>query len=87
MMVGLILYNSFHPADEQVRHASQAPSTHKMMDNYRHQMAARYATLTTDEADRSVLAAMTLGFEFYFHIAGRKYDGLLGQYRKEHERE
>ena len=61
MMVGLILYNSFHPADEQVRHASQAPSAHKIMDNYRHQMAARYATLTTDEADRSVLAAMTLG--------------------------
>ncbi len=34
-----------------------------------------------------VLAAMTLGFEFYFHIAGRKYDGLLGQYRKQHEGE
>lgn len=35
----------------------------------------------------AVLAAMTLGFEFYFRVAGRKYDGLLGQYRKEHEGE
>lgn len=32
-----------------------------------------------------VLAAMTLGFELYFRVAGRKYDGLLGQYRKQHE--
>ena len=32
-----------------------------------------------------VFAAMTLGFEMYFRVAGRKYDGLLGQYRKEHE--
>ena len=30
---------------------------------------------------------MTLGFEMYFRVAGRKYDGLLGQYRKEHEGE
>ena len=35
----------------------------------------------------AVLAAMTLGFELYFRVAGRKYDGLLGQYRKEHEGE
>lgn len=34
-----------------------------------------------------VFAAMTLGFEMYFRVAGRKYDGLLGQYRKEHEGE
>lgn len=32
----------------------------------------------------AVFAAMTLGFEMYYRIAGRKYDGLLGQYRKEH---
>ena len=32
-----------------------------------------------------VFAAMTLGFEMYFRVAGKKYDGLLGQYRKEHE--
>ena len=32
----------------------------------------------------AVFAAMTLGFELYFRVAGRKYDGLLGQYRKEH---
>ena len=31
-----------------------------------------------------VFVAMTLGFEMYFRIAGRKYEGLLGQYRKEH---
>lgn len=35
----------------------------------------------------AVFAAMTLGFEMYFRVAGRKYDGLLGQYRKEHEGE
>ena len=35
----------------------------------------------------AVLAAMTLGFELYFRIAGRRYDGLLGQYRRQHERE
>ena len=33
----------------------------------------------------AVFAAMTLGFELYFRVAGRKYDGLLGQYRREHE--
>lgn len=26
------------------------------------------------------------GFEFYFHITGKKYDGLLGQYRASRER-
>lgn len=35
----------------------------------------------------AVFAAMALGFEMYFRIAGRKYDGLLGQYRKQHEEE
>ena len=34
-----------------------------------------------------VFAAMTLGFELYFRGGGRKYDGLLRQYRKEHEGE
>lgn len=28
---------------------------------------------------------MTVGFDIYFRITGRKYDGLLGQYRKEKE--
>ena len=35
----------------------------------------------------AVFAAMTLGFELYFRIAGRRYDGMLGQCRKEHEAE
>ena len=35
----------------------------------------------------AVFAAMTAGFEMYFRVAGRRYDGLLGQYRKEHEGE
>lgn len=29
---------------------------------------------------------MTVGFDIYFRIAGRKYDGLLGQYRREKEK-
>lgn len=29
-----------------------------------------------------IFAAMTVGFECYFRITGRKYDGLIGQYRK-----
>ena len=28
---------------------------------------------------------MTIGFDIYFRITGRKYDGLLGQYRKQKE--
>lgn len=28
---------------------------------------------------------MTMGFDIYFRITGRKYDGLLGQYRREKE--
>jgi hypothetical protein len=27
-------------------------------------------------------AGMTVSFEIYFHASGKKYDGLLGQYRK-----
>ena len=37
----------------------------------------------------SFLAAFvlfTLGFEIFYRSAGRKYDGLLGQYRREKER-
>ncbi len=26
---------------------------------------------------------MTIGFDIYFRVTGRKYDGMLGQYRKE----
>lgn len=29
----------------------------------------------------AVLLTMTLGFELYYRISGKKYDGLLGQYR------
>ena len=28
---------------------------------------------------------MTIGFDIYFRVTGRKYDGMLGQYRKEKE--
>ncbi len=28
---------------------------------------------------------MTIVFEVYFRLTGRKYDGLLGQYRRERE--
>lgn len=28
---------------------------------------------------------ITLGFEIYFRMTGKKYDGLLGQYKKERE--
>lgn len=34
----------------------------------------------------AVLAVMTVGFEIYYRVTGRKYDGLLGQYRKEKEK-
>lgn len=29
----------------------------------------------------AVFIIMTIGFEIYYHAAGRKYDGLLGQYK------
>ena len=32
-----------------------------------------------------VFLAVTLGFEIYYRATGRKYDGLLGQYRREKE--
>lgn len=35
----------------------------------------------------AVFAAMTAGFEMYYRMTGRKYDGLLGQYRREKERQ
>lgn len=31
----------------------------------------------------AIFIVMTIGFEIYFRIAGKKYDGLLGQYKKE----
>ena len=34
-----------------------------------------------------VFAGMTAGFEIYFHAMGKKYDGLLGEYRKKKELE
>ena len=33
----------------------------------------------------AIFIVMTIGFEIYFRIAGKKYDGLLGQYKKERE--
>lgn len=32
-----------------------------------------------------VFLVMTAGFEWYYHITGRKYDGLLGQYKKDRD--
>jgi len=32
-----------------------------------------------------VFAGMTIGFELYYRALGRKYDGLLGQYRRQRE--
>ena len=34
-----------------------------------------------------IFLVMTVGFEIYFRITGRKYDGLIGQYRKQKENE
>lgn len=34
-----------------------------------------------------VLAAFTAGFEIYYRASGRRYDGLLGEYRAKKERE
>ncbi len=33
----------------------------------------------------AIFIGMTIGFDIYFRITGRKYDGLLGQYRREKE--
>lgn len=35
----------------------------------------------------SIFVAMMIGFEIYFRVTGRKYDGLLGQYRRQRENE
>ncbi len=32
-----------------------------------------------------ILIVMTLGFEIYYKVTGKKYDGLLGQYKKNKE--
>ncbi|MEG1926375.1 MAG: DUF3021 family protein, partial [Ruthenibacterium sp.] len=34
-----------------------------------------------------IFAGMTIGFEVYYRVQGKKYDGLLGQYRKQKEDE
>lgn len=34
-----------------------------------------------------IFIVMAIGFEMYFQITGRKYDGLIGQYRKSKEEE
>lgn len=34
-----------------------------------------------------IFLVMTLGFDIYFQFTGRKYDGLIGQYRKQKEEE
>ena len=34
-----------------------------------------------------IFLAMTAGFDLYFQITGRKYDGLIGQYRRQKEEE
>ena len=33
----------------------------------------------------AVLIVMTVGFEIYFHLAGKHYDGLLGEYKRKKE--
>lgn len=32
-----------------------------------------------------IFVVMTVGFEIYFRVTGRKYDGLIGQYRRKKE--
>ena len=34
-----------------------------------------------------IFLVMTIGFDIYFRLTGRKYDGLIGQYRKKKEDE
>ena len=29
-----------------------------------------------------IFLVMSIGFEFYFQMTGKKYNGLIGQYRK-----
>lgn len=33
----------------------------------------------------AIFVAVSLGFELWFRLSGKKYDGLLGQYRKKRE--
>ncbi|MCI9038203.1 MAG: hypothetical protein HFF80_10750 [Oscillospiraceae bacterium] len=35
----------------------------------------------------AIFFVMTIGFDIYFRLTGRKYDGLLGQYRRQKEEE
>lgn len=44
------------------------------------------AWLTFAASFAVAFAVFTLGFELFYRAAGRKYDGLLGQYRREKER-
>ena len=44
------------------------------------------AWLVFGGAFAAAFAVFTLGFELFYRAAGRKYDGLLGQYRRERER-
>lgn len=34
-----------------------------------------------------IFLVMTVGFDIYFQVTGRKYDGLIGQYRRKKEEE
>ena len=34
-----------------------------------------------------IFIVMTVGFDIYFRVTGRKYDGLIGQYRKQKEKD
>lgn len=34
-----------------------------------------------------IFLVMTIGFDIYYRVTGRKYDGLIGQYRKKKEEE
>ena len=34
-----------------------------------------------------IFIVMTVGFDIYFRVTGRKYDGLIGQYRQQKEKD
>lgn len=34
-----------------------------------------------------IFIGMTIGFDIYYRLTGRKYDGMIGQYRKQKEQE
>lgn len=44
-----------------------------------------YAWLTMLLIFLAVLIVMTVGFEIYFRLVGKRYDGLLGEYKRRHE--